>query len=172
MIKLTVITGSKLRELLSAKPSLIEGLINFDKQVGHNGIDLSLRNVYGFISSGSLGITEEDRVLADCSIIKPNDDGWYNLEKGCYKIDFNEIINIPKNVIALTFPRSSLIRSGVTIESAVWDSGYYGRGEALMIIHNTHGFKVRKNTPILQMIFLTCSEEAIIGYSGKYQGII
>ncbi|MCX8191655.1 MAG: deoxyuridine 5'-triphosphate nucleotidohydrolase [Nitrososphaerales archaeon] len=169
---MTVITGSKLRELLSIKKPLVEGLIDFNKQVGHNGIDLSLRNVYCFTSSGSLGITEEDRVLADCYPLKPDDKGWYHLERGYYKIDFNEVVNVPKDMIALTFPRSSLIRSGVTIESAVWDSGYYGRGEALMIVYNPHGFKIRKGTPILQMVFLLCSEEAHTGYSGRYQGIV
>jgi dUTP pyrophosphatase len=92
-----------------------------------------------------------------------------DLLPGAYLITFNEIINLPDNITALARPRSSLNRCGVSIHSAVWDAGYSGRSQALMIVYNTHGFRLHRNSRVAQMIFIytTGSTER---YSGKYQG--
>ncbi|MHC1595285.1 MAG: dCTP deaminase domain-containing protein, partial [Candidatus Syntropharchaeales archaeon] len=69
------------------------------------------------------------------------------------------------------FPRSSLLRCGVTIETAVWDSGYSGRSEALLLVMNPAGFRVKRGARLLQMVFLKLTERIDwdSGYRGVYQ---
>jgi dUTP pyrophosphatase len=83
-------------------------------------------------------------------------------------ITYNEIVHIPTNLMALARPRSSLLRCGVSIGTAVWDAGYSGRSQSLMQVLNTRGFRVQKNARVAQLVFMTLSAETE-GYAGKYQ---
>ena len=90
------------------------------------------------------------------------------LMPGSYMITYNEIVHIPTNLMALARPRSSLLRCGVSIGTAVWDAGYSGRSQSLMIIYNASGFRVQKDARVAQLVFMTLSTETE-GYTGKYQ---
>lgn len=78
-------------------------------------------------------------------------------------------MNIPKNIAAIAKPRSSLLRCGVTIQTAVWDAGYGGRSESLLVVYNENGFRIRKNARIIQLLFFRLGKEVREGYSGAYQ---
>ena len=67
-------------------------------------------------------------------------------------------------------PRSSLLRSGITMETAVWDPGYHGRSEAMLVVNNMHGAFLKKNAKIAQLIFIRLEEEAKELYDGVYKG--
>ena len=88
---------------------------------------------------------------------------------GAYIITYNEIVHIPKNIIALATPRSSLLRCGVMINTAVWDAGYSGRSQSLMVVYNAQGFRVQRNARIVQLVFLKLTQKTE-GYHGTYQG--
>ena len=90
------------------------------------------------------------------------------LMPGSYIITYNEIVHIPTNLMALARPRSSLLRCGVNIGTAVWDAGYSGRSQSLMLVYNSSGFRVQKNARVAQLIFMPLTTETD-GYSGKYQ---
>ena len=51
-------------------------------------------------------------------------DGFVTLTPGPYQIVYNEIVDLPNDLMALGRPRSSLCRCGVTIHTAIWDAGY------------------------------------------------
>ena len=70
--------------------------------------------------------------------------------------------------MALARPRSSLLRCGVSVGTAVWDAGYSGRSQSLLVVYNTRGFRVQKNARIVQLVFLWLSRETT-GYQGVYQ---
>ena len=72
------------------------------------------------------------------------------------------------NLAAIAKPRSSLIRCGATLETAVWDAGYRGRSESMLVVYNTAGFKLKRNARIMQLLFYTLGEEVEKGYSGVY----
>ena len=95
--------------------------------------------------------------------------GAIELIPGTYLITYNEIVHLPKNIMALGRPRSSLLRCGVTIGTAVWDAGYEGRSQSLLVVYNSRGVRLEKNARIMQLVFLelTGSSE---GYNGIYQG--
>jgi len=71
--------------------------------------------------------------------------------------------------MALARPRSSLNRCGVSIHSAVWDAGYTGRSQSMLVVYNTHGFRLHKNARVMQLVFLYTTRSVEKGYSGKYQ---
>ena len=85
-------------------------------------------------------------------------------------ITFNEIVNLPLDVMALGRPRSSLLRSGVSIHTAVWDAGYRGRSQALLVVYNPAGFRVQKNARLMQLVFIRMAKPVSEGYQGRFLG--
>lgn len=92
------------------------------------------------------------------------------LDRGAYLAVFNEKVNIPKNIVAIAEPRSSLLRSGATTHTAVWDPGYSGRSRCLLAVFNPLGLVLYRNARILQLVFFKVLGEVGEGYSGRYQG--
>ncbi len=154
------------QHLISAK--LFEGIIK-NEQYQPAGFDVSLKEVYKFKSAGKIDFNNKERKLSDVELIKFKNDK-INLQEGAYKVIFNEYVRIPKDIVAFCFPRSSLLRCGVTLECAVWDPGYEGRSEALLIVGNEHGLIMKKNAKIGQMVFLKLIKAASELYKGKYKG--
>ena len=71
--------------------------------------------------------------------------------------------------MALGRPRSSLLRCGVNVGTAVWDAGYSGRSQSLLVVHNPSGFSLEKNARLTQLVFFELTGESE-GYQGIYQG--
>ncbi len=138
------------------------------------GIDITLKEVYRFKSAGLIDFDNRERRISDVEPVafEPNegDEGKVFLRPGAYKVMFNEYVRIPKNVAGLCLPRSSLLRCGVTLECAVWDPGYEGRSEALLIVRNEHGVGLKRRAKIGQMVFIRLAEDASHLYEGKYKG--
>jgi dUTP pyrophosphatase len=141
-------------ELLKTDPPLIEGMPHPDQALQPNGVDLSLMSVAHIRSAGCLGVQAEDRVLPD---LAPQEftDGWVCLPHGEYLITFNEIVHLPLHIMALGRPRSSLLRMAVSIGTAVWDAGYHGRSQSLLVVYNSHGVRLEKNSRLMQLVFFT-----------------
>ena len=141
-----------------------------DGQFQPAGVDLTVSKVFRFVNEGRIDYDNSERKISDVEEIEFGEDGYVHLEKGAYKVRYNEIVNVPMNAVAWVLPRSSMLRCGVSLESAVWDPGYRGRGESLLVVHNEKGFKLKKNGKIGQIVFIQLVEKTEEGYSGKYQG--
>lgn len=137
-------------------------------QLTPNGIDLTLKKVEKFTSKGVIDFTNENRKLSETEEI-PFTNGVIYLPKGAYKVMFNEIVSIPEDIIALARPRSSLLRCGATIESAVWDAGFRGVSISLLVVYNPHGISLQKNARLMQLFFVKMSRKAEKTYQGIYQ---
>ena len=158
-----------LRRLLDATPPLVEGLRDLRDQVQPNGIDLTLRSAAWFGSPGQIGVTAAERILSATAELEFDSEGWAHLAPGPYLITLNEVVHLPKGIMALAWPRSSLLRCGVFIHNAVWDAGYEGRSQCLLTVINPHGFRVARDSKVLQMVFFTLTQTVAEGYQGKYQ---
>jgi dUTP pyrophosphatase len=164
-----VLSKSDIKHLLDQKPSLIEGYINLAEQLQPNGFELTLRDIARFQNAGQIGAENKTRRLPDLAPLLFANDGFMDIISGSYLITYNEIVHLPNNMMALGRPRSSLLRCGVTIGTAVWDAGYEGRSQSLMVVYNTQGFRVQKNARVMQLVFFRLSSETD-GYTGTYQG--
>jgi dUTP pyrophosphatase len=57
---------------------------------------------------------------------------------------------------------------GVHVPTAVWDAGYQGRGEGLLVVANTAGVRIEHGARIAQLVVFQLSQPTI-GYAGAYQ---
>lgn len=164
-----MLSHDELITLINEKPPLVEKMTDPDIQVQPNGIELTLQRVELHEGPGSIAFDNSERKLPATKNLDFDGEGWLDLPKGSYKIVFNEIVNIPNNIAAIAKPRSSLLRCGVTVETAVWDAGYSGRSESLLVVYNEKGFRIKKDARVLQLLFFRLSKEVRNGYSGVYQ---
>jgi len=125
-----------------------------------NGVDLTVSEIYEVAEKGFLGV--KDRVIPSYKLLEG--DSW-SLKPGAYIVRYSEWIRIPPNAIGIVLPRSSLLRMGATIFSALWDSGYEGRGIGLLHVFNPFGIKIEKGARIAQIILISARS------SGEYKGI-
>jgi dUTP pyrophosphatase len=162
-----VLSDKELILLMSGTPSLLEHLIDREVQLQPAGIDLTLRDILEFSSAGTIDFSNKERIIPECRKISFKD-GFARLKEGAYKVVYNETVHIPQDCIALAFPRSSLLRCGAFLQCAVWDPGYEGRSESLLIVSNPHGIRLKKNARLVQLIFIKLSKKSRGMYRGRY----
>lgn len=159
-----VLSAEEIRRRIES--GMISNYIELETQLQPNGFDCTLGRVRRLKSAGRIDFSNEERVLSETEELEFED--WLYLERGVYKAVLNEILRLDRDLMALAKPRSSLLRCGVSIETAVWDAGYEGRSEVLLVVHNPHGVWLKKNARIVQLVFIKlCSETK--GYSGVYK---
>ena len=164
-----VLSQQDIYRLIQQEPPLIEGYVNLETQVQPNGIDLTLREVALLQSSGRIAVENRQRLVSDLAPLVFDGLGFIELMPGAYIITYNEIVHLPRDIMALATPRSSLLRCGVMVNTAVWDAGYSGRSQSLMVVYNPQGFRLQRNARVAQLVFLRLTQETG-GYHGAYQG--
>lgn len=165
----TVLSKQDIINLIHQKPPLVEQYQKLEDQLQPNGFDLTLREISQIQTGGQIGLTNAQRTISECMPLAFDSSGNLDLAPGAYIVTFNEIVNLPKNIMALGAPRSSLLRCGVTVHMAVWDAGYSGRSQSLMVVYNSQLFRIQRNARIAQLVFLELVGETE-GYHGAYQG--
>lgn len=160
---MSILTGAEGR-------NLVESMIDPETQTQMCGVELTLQRVERFISAGALAYDNKERRLPETENVDFDGSGWVDLEQGSYLVTFNEIVNIPRDVAAFARSRSSLLRSGATLETALWDPGYRGRSQSLLVVYNRTGLRLKKNARLLQLVFMRLDGDAEKTYSGAYQG--
>jgi dUTP pyrophosphatase len=133
-----------------------------------NGVDLSLDAVWRFGAAGALGQANADRHLPAREELSFDADGWVALAAGAYGLRYAERVDLPPDCGGLCFPRSSLLRIGLHVPTAVWDAGYGGRGEGLLVVGNPHGVRLQRGARIAQLVLFRLTE-LTSGYRGQYQ---
>ncbi|MDO8125410.1 MAG: deoxyuridine 5'-triphosphate nucleotidohydrolase [Candidatus Hermodarchaeota archaeon] len=164
---MVVLDRKTILELIS-KHKLITKMVDQNIQVSPNGVELTLQKLYTYKEAGTIDFSNKERHIPNYEEVQLKQ-GWYNLQPGTYLVTYNEIVRIPANIIAIGRPRSSLLRSGVSIESAVWDAGYEGRSRGLLTVYNPNGFFVKPNARLLHLVFFQLMQETQ-PYEGVYQG--
>ncbi|MFA6371378.1 MAG: deoxyuridine 5'-triphosphate nucleotidohydrolase [Methanothrix sp.] len=160
---MTILTGSEAQ-------NLVQSMIDPDTQTQMCGMEMTLQKIERFTSAGTIAFDNKERVLPETEPLDFGPSGWIALPAGAYLVTFNEIVTIPRDVAALARARSTLLRCGATLETALWDPGYRGRSQSLLVVYNPHGLRLKKNARLMQLVFLRLDKEAEKVYSGKYQG--
>lgn len=163
-----VLSAVDIRNLLGQEPPLLENYIDLDSQVQPNGFDITLRTISLLRTPGQIAVSNSERVVSELTPLEFDKNDFISMEPGIYSITYNEIVHLPDNIMALARPRSSLLRCGVTVGTAVWDAGYSGRSESLLTVFHPGGFRVQKNARIVQLVFFLLTGKTE-GYRGRYQ---
>ena len=164
------LSRKEIARLVVGSDPLIQDYVDLESQLQPNGFDLSLQEVAEFETMGTIGASDADRVLSATEPIAFGPDDWLDLQPGAYLVTFNEIVSLPQDVMALGRPRSSLLRSGVSLHTAVWDAGYQGRSQSLLTVHHPSGFRIQRNSRLAQLVFFRLATPLEVGYRGRYQG--
>ena len=165
-----VLSSQQIRAMLSDTPPLVTGFLNLDEQLQANGFDMTLESIAAFTGAGRIGVSNSDRTLAETQELPFDADGWVHLQPGVYAVRLNETVALPRNVMALARPRSTLLRNGAAAHNAVWDAGYNGRSQIQVTVYNPHGLTLARNARIVQMVFFTLDDATETPYAGIYQG--
>ena len=158
---------------LTKEKNLVGNFIDIDTQATPNGIDLTAAAIFEFDSPGQLDFSNKERRLPQGKEIlpekeKPQDQfGWWQLKPGTYKVRTNEVISLPNDLIALAFSRTSLLRMGAFTQHGVWDAGFSGKGEFVLVVGNAHGLRLKQNARIAQVVFFRINQTKQ-GYDGIY----
>ena len=165
----SVLTARAIAELLDGRPPLLEPIGDRGEQLQPNGFDLTLESVWRMQGQGAIGMSNAERTIPARDPVTASEDGWFCLSPGTYVIRFREVVALPLDVMAFGRPRSSLLRCGAAIHTAVWDAGYRGRSEALFVVHAEGGVRVAAGARVLQLVFVRL-ESSTHAYAGAYQG--
>ncbi len=150
--------------------AFVEDAVDLVVQTQPNGVELTLASVHRFLGAGALAFDNVERVLPPTEDVAFDSEGWVRLEAGAYKIRFNETVSVPNDRFAIARPRSSLLRMGASLPSALWDSGYRGKGEALLVVYNPYGLRLRRHARLVQLVFFHAGQEVEHPYDGQFQG--
>lgn len=154
--------------------ALVSGYIDLATQLTPNGFDLTVASVCAFSGAGALDFSNTERVLPAVVPVgvkkrkRTDAYGWWDLKPGIYKVATNETVKLPKDLIGMAFPRSSLLRMGAFTQTGVWDAGFNGKSEFIIQVSNPRGIRMKQNARVVQLIF-TRINETRIGYDGIYQ---
>ncbi|KAF2014011.1 putative dUTPase [Aaosphaeria arxii CBS 175.79] len=177
---------------------VVTNLISIKHQTQPCGVDLTLKRVLQWSSNGTVdfdnalrktattneipfrsGLTNlSSKTTSDNSATRAtngtnNDDNsmahHLTLAHGSYLVEFNELVDMPLDLMGQIFVRSSLFRSGALISAGVMDSGYKGPVGAMLQVVNPHGLRLMRNAKLAQIVFHEMSE-SVDGYDGVYQG--
>lgn len=139
-----------------------------EQQRQPNGVDLTVGKISEPMDAGRIG--RFGKTIGERQAIAPaevTDDGeTYFLGPGGYHVRYGERVRIPEGHVGFVLPRSSLMRNGCMLHTAVWDAGYEGQGAGLLVVH--HDIEIERHARICQLVFAEAEHEET--YSGDYQG--
>ena len=163
-----VLSREAIWEMIHGQAEMVTGLLDPELQLQPSGLDVTLGAVFELTEQGRLGVDE--RHVPDRVPLAFDFWGWMHLAPGPYMVQLNEIVQLPHDVMALGRPRSTLLRCGATLHTAVWDPGYGGRSECLLVVENAAGIELQKDARIMQLVFFRLEQPTETGYAGRYQG--
>ena len=142
---------------------LVKIFPDFKDLVQPSGIDLELDKIYVQTSGGSLidnekNLPEIRELEGDIYTLKPHT---------AYLASIKRKIKIPKGYTMLYLPRSTLLRSFVSVQTAVGDPGFYGTLMFMIYNHGEYDFKIKSGDRIAQAVVFPV--EGSGEYNGSYQ---
>ncbi|WP_405306028.1 dCTP deaminase domain-containing protein [Methanobrevibacter sp.] len=141
---------------------LIKLFPDFADLVQPSGIDLELDKIYVQKSAGSL--IDNEKVLPE---IEELEGDIYTLKPHtAYLASIKRKVKIPKGYTMLYLPRSTLLRSFISVQTAVGDPGFYGTLMFMIYNHGEFEYKIKSGDRIAQAVVF--SVEGSGEYNGSY----
>ncbi len=129
------------------------------------GVDLRIDKLYALTSNAYLGV--DKRELPEVKEVKGE---VFSIKPGEYYLCTTmERVNMPLDLIAFIYQRSTLFRSGISLKTAVVDPGYRGILTIGMKNDSAVEFKIERGARIAQIVFSRIKGSSI-AYNGRYQG--
>lgn len=132
-------------KLLSGHEALahVKGILSEKHQVHARSIDLTVKQIWRVNPTGQLDFGGGEYVPAGHFPIEPHrlrpEDNyqWWELDRGCYFIEFNEVLELGDDEIALLEPDPRTLRTGAT-HASVFLRGHAEKLETLFDVQAQH----------------------------------
>ena len=144
-------------ELLTGKEAIarIKGALNPKYQVHGTAVDLTVKNIYAVDPVGQVDFGGSEYKPAGkievASLRREAEDRyqWWDLDRGCYIVEFNETLELPDNEVGMLEPEERLLRAGAAHPS------HFVRGrvapiETLLEV-NTLRIQIKQNARISRL---------------------
>lgn len=138
---------------------------DFEDLVQPSGIDLELDKIYVQKSAGLL--IDNEKVLPE--IEEMEGDVYCLKPHTAYLASIKRKVKIPKGYTMLYLPRSTLLRSFVSVQTAVGDPGFYGTLMFMVYNHGNFEYKIKSGDRIAQAVVFPV--EGSGEYNGSYQEV-
>ena len=157
--------------MILGEEKLKEMFPEFQGDIEANGIDLRVGKAYQYIPYQISGCVDDEKNLPDTfekEVIVEAGVEYYELEEGeSMFFEIDRPISIPENHVQLYYLRSTFVRCGLVLASAVGDAGF--QGTLMMTVHNPtkHSILIGANERLVQAV--TYTAEGCGVYNGSYQ---
>ena len=137
----------------------------YEKSLQQSGYDLRIKTAYRiegnpYLKGDERKLPKIKEVLEDPIIINPNE---YLL------METIEKVNMPLDLAAVVYPRTTLFRMGLGLRNGVIDPGYTGSLVFGLKNESSLTVKIKKGSRVAQIIFLKVLGETV-PYEGVYKG--
>ena len=144
------------------------------KQIQPNAVDITVARVYALDKGAFMlsGNTKQALPRRTIHPIKRQTDGIevFRLKGGTYVVEFDQKVEMGATEAGIVVSRSTLMRNGVWMTSALYDSGYRGHMHAGLMVAPGIEFIFPRHERIAQ--FLCFDAEALSQYAGAYQEVL
>lgn len=142
---------------------LVKLFPDFKELVEPSGIDLRVDEV--FIQKGPGSLIDNEKNLPPIEKLDPP---LYKLQpKTAYLATIDRKIKIPKGFSMLYLPRSTLLRSFVSVHTAVGDPGFYGTLQFMIYNYGEFEYTLKQGERIAQGVVFDVRGSG--EYNGSYQ---
>jgi deoxycytidine triphosphate deaminase len=159
----TILSGEEISLLIKQIDEVPSG-----EQKQPAGYDVTLSKLYSFSSSGYYTLGIEKTENSQLTEILADADGYFDLGRDSYLLELNEVTTIPPDAIGILLPRSTLLRNGLDVRSALFDPGYSGQPKILLVSYRKA--KIKKYSRIGQLVIIRSDTPFRKQYAGRYQG--
>lgn len=150
-----------------------------EKDYQPSGLDLRLGNLFYLDAERDVeyGLINGEKILPEHKLIKPTlmqiaeDDyvtGWKLIPQQPYIAQVKGQIKIGENNAQFYLPRSTLLRAGINVYTALGDLGYNGHLSFLVINHSPRPFFIQEGERFAQLVDLQVRGGSE-SYDGDYQ---
>lgn len=150
---------------------LIKKVVSADsgEQKQPAGYDVTVSNIQSYPQTRFTVGIEKGESSALIQIPAISEGAYYfDLDPGAYFVELNEITTIPADAIGILLPRSTLLRNGLDVRTALFDPGYSGQPKVMLVCHRPA--RIQRFARIGQLVIIKSDREFSSKYSGRYQG--
>ena len=133
----------------------VKGILSAKHQVHAYSVDLTVKGIWGVDPVGRLDFGGGEfapaaRVKVEVHRLRSEDNyEWWELERGCYFIEYNETLELDENEIAMLEPDPRTLRTGAT-HASVFIRGHADRIETLFDVQAKH-LAVKQNARVSRL---------------------
>jgi deoxycytidine triphosphate deaminase len=138
-------------------------------QVQPAGYDLTVGRIFTYPEKEFILLKSKSSVVdhEDFKELTFSKDNLAILDKGAYLVEFDEITLIPENAVGVLLPKSTLLRNGLDLRTALFDPGYSGQPKAMLVCYRKA--TLERFSRLGQLVIIRNEKGYFAGYKGQYQ---